>query len=422
MSLRIRRYRVTHVMRCFAALLFFMPAATPLQAQGFQLDPPRGPVPPVYFGLHIHHLWQDTGWPDIPFGTWRLWDAHVLWAYLEPSPGKYDFELLDRYVQVANQHGVELVLTLQGPPTWASARPAEVPVHQGGGKGLPGSAAEPKSFSTWEDFVRAVASRYRGKIKYYELWNEPMSRPYFSGTPEQMVALAKSASAILKQIDPENKLLSPPVSGDSNGLEWLSKFLSAGGGQYVDIYGFHFYVGGVPEQAIPKVQSARVLLRQFGQDQKPMWNTEAGWQISQLAPSVAADYVARALLLGWPLELGRYVFYSWDHPQMGIAPEGNSNTPMVRAYASVERWLTGSVVTRCLRLPNGMWVEDLTFKDGLHGKVVWAQSGTVPLSIDNIGNATEYVTLDGQATSIRAGTVIEASGSPILLYSSAGGR
>jgi hypothetical protein len=289
MSLRIRRYRVTHVMRCFAALLFFMPAATPLQAQGFQLDPPRGPVPPVYFGLHIHHLWQDTGWPDIPFGTWRLWDAHVLWAYLEPSPGKYDFELLDRYVQVANQHGVELVLTLQGPPTWASARPAEVPVHQGGGKGLPGSAAEPKSFSTWEDFVRAVASRYRGKIKYYELWNEPMSRPYFSGTPEQMVALAKSASAILKQIDPENKLLSPPVSGDSNGLEWLSKFLSAGGGQYVDIYGFHFYVGGVPEQAIPKVQSARVLLRQFGQDQKPMWNTEAGWQISQLAPSVAAD-------------------------------------------------------------------------------------------------------------------------------------
>src|SRR5262249_20629186 len=102
---------VTNRKRIWSALILVLLTslkATPQTAN--QLTPPRGPVPENYFGLHIHHLWQDTQWPSIPFGTWRLWDAHVLWTYLEPQPGQYDFSLLDKYVQVAQEHNVELIL------------------------------------------------------------------------------------------------------------------------------------------------------------------------------------------------------------------------------------------------------------------------------------------------------------------------
>jgi len=399
------------------ALVFLLLISSSLSVQfAPALDPPHDPVPRRYFGLHIHHLWQDTEWPSIDFGTWRLWDAHVMWSYLEPHPGVYDFSLLDKYVQVAQDHDVDLVMTLDGTPTWASARPLEVPMHLGGVRGAAGLAAEPQSLSSWNDFVRTVATRYKGKIHYYEIWNEPMSQPFFTGSPQTMVGIVKSASAVLKQVDPSIKVLSPPVSGDDKGLSWLESFLRAGGGQYVDIYGFHFYVGGEPEKGLSKVENARLMLRQFGQDSKPMWNTEAGWQVSQLGPQVSSQYVARALLLGWPAGLGRYIYYSWDHPQMGIAPNGNMSTPMVRAYGTIEQWMQGAVVTRCVSLPNGLWVENLTMANGLAAKVVWSPGGPMPLSRDNVGNANMYKTLDGQTVPIPANATLQVGESPILLY------
>jgi Glycosyl hydrolase catalytic core len=399
----------------FALILVLLISLNARPQTAVQLTPPRGPVPEAYFGLHIHHLWQTTQWPSIPFGTWRLWDAHVLWTYLEPAPGKYDFSLLDKYVQIAQEHNVELILTLEGTPTWASSRPNEVPVHANGAKGAAGVAATPLTTSTWEDFLRTVGTRYKGKIRVYEIWNEPMAKPYFSGSPQEMAGLVKSASTVLKQIDPENRIISPPVSGDNDGIDWFDRFLSAGGGQFVDIYGFHFYVGGPPEKSLPKIERARALLRKYGQDSKPIWNTEAGWQISHLGPQVASDYVARAFLVSWPSGIGRYMFYSWDHPDMGIAPNGNASTPMVLAYATVEKWMVGSTVTRCVSTQNGLWVENLTMANGSQGKVVWSAAGSISLTKDNIGGATEYETLDGQKVQIRPNSPPQATESPILL-------
>lgn len=395
-------------------LLLFISPVVPAQMT-IQASPPHGEVPKVYFGLHIHHLWQDTAWPSVPFGTWRLWDSHTMWIYLEPRPGVYDFALLDKYVAVAQEHGVEIVLTMAGTPTWASARPTEVPVHQGGVRSAPGLAAEPNSLQLWADFVRTVATRYKGRIRYYEIWNEPMSQPFFSGTPQTMVDLVRTAAGVLKQVDPDDKVLSPPVTGDEKGLSWFDSFLKAGGGQYIDIYGFHYYVSSAPEQMLPKISRARALLRSYGQDTKPMWNTEAGWQVEHLDPHVAADYVARALLIGWPFGLSRYILYSWDHPQMGIAPSGNASTPMVRAYTTVEQWLSGSVVTRCEGSPNGLWVENITMASGAQAKVVWSAGAPMQLTRDHVGNATAYRTLDGQTMPIVPGSVLQVSGSPILL-------
>src|SRR5262245_50271583 len=312
-------------------------------SQRTSLGAPSEPVPASFFGIHIHHLWQDTEWPDIPFATWRLWDAHVTWALLEPKRDSYDFKLLDRYVEDAESHHVQLMLTLASTPTWASARPTEIPVHEKGGRGSPGAAAEPASTTDWRNFIRAVATRYKGRILYYEIWNEPMFKPFYSGSVSKMIELVESAHRVLKEVDPNIEIISPPVDTSSAGLQWLAAFLDANGGELVDIYGLHLYTPGQPEYMILRVEQVLTIRQGHQQSHKPIWNTEAGWQMKGRTPEMAANYVARAFLVAWPLGVKRYYYYSWDNDTMGIMPRAE-NVGMARAYTQVEKWMRGSSV------------------------------------------------------------------------------
>src|SRR6185295_19387862 len=83
------------------------------------------PISRQYFGMHIHESVYAGLWPAMPFGAWRLSDTHVAWPDLEPSRDQWSFERLDRYIQLAQRNGVEVLLPLAHSPTWASARPKE---------------------------------------------------------------------------------------------------------------------------------------------------------------------------------------------------------------------------------------------------------------------------------------------------------
>jgi len=85
--------------------------------------------------MHFHHLGSTTPWPDVPINQWRLWDAYVAWPNLEPAKGQWRFATLDRYVSLAAEHHVGLLLPLGLSPGWASARPLEKSTYQ------PGAAA-----------------------------------------------------------------------------------------------------------------------------------------------------------------------------------------------------------------------------------------------------------------------------------------
>jgi len=383
-------------------------------SQRTTLRAPAKPVPASFFGLHIHHLWQDTEWPDIPFATWRLWDAHVTWALLEPRRDSYDFKLLDRYVEAAASHQVQLMLTLASTPTWASARPTEIPVHEGGGRGAAGAAAEPASITDWRNFIRTVATRYKGRILYYEVWNEPMFKPFYSGSVSKMIELVESAHRVLKEVDPNIEIISPPVDTSSAGLQWLAAFLDANGGELVDIYGLHLYTPGPPEYMISRVEQVRTILQGHQQSQKPIWNTEAGWQMKDRASAMGANYVARAFLVAWPLGVERYYYYAWDNDAMGIMPHGE-NAGVAWAYTQVEKWMLGSTVRDLVGLPSNVWVEHLKLLDGREAEIAWTTGDSATLSHEHVGAATSYQTLNGRTVPIRPGSDLSLTGSPVLL-------
>lgn len=391
---------------------------------GRTLAPASGPVPREYFGMHIHNADARTPWPSARFGSWRLWDAHVSWPQLQPGRGRWDFRRLDKYVAMAELAGVDVLLPLGLSPAWASARPAERSAYG------PGNAAEPAVFEDWRLYVRTVAERYKGRIRNYELWNEPNLKNFYSGSVENMLRLGQDAYAVLKEVDPGNRLAAPATTEGGRHLDWLDRYLALGGGQYMDILSHHFYVPRESPEAMADVmRDIRALMQKHGVASKPVWNTETGWWIDtpnaaktftswkKLALPEAAAYVSRALLLGWALGMERFYWYSWEHSNMGLIDE----TTWVlneagRAYIETQAWMEGAVMSDCL-FSNGRWTATLRRGARETARVVWLEAGgpqtwRVPAE----WQARECLRLDGSRQTLDAAAPAVALGpSPVLL-------
>ena len=198
----------------------------------------------------------------------------------------------------------------QSPP-WASARPNDYSPYR------PGWPAEAKNIEDWRNYVRTVATRYKGKIPYYEIWNEPNLKHYFSGTGKTMLNLSKEAYQILKEVDPNIKVVSPSMTTVEEGLVWLEEFLRDGGKNYVDVIGYHFYVPvEPPEKMVLEIMRVRKVMAKYGVEKMPLWNTEAGWLGKEpfQDEQKGAAYVARAYILNWLAGVERFYWYDWDSP------------------------------------------------------------------------------------------------------------
>ena len=340
-----------------------------------------------FFGMHIHHasdpsMSQDY-WPNFQFGSWRLWDAGVNWYALEPSEGKWNFARLDHYVAIAKEKNIDLILPLGMPPQWASSQPKRSTPY-----GVFGASSPPADMGEWRAYVRAVGERYKGVIHNYEIWNEPQDPRFYSGSPSQLVELVKEASGILKSIDPGVSIISPPVTGDnSRCLNYLNKFLELGGGKYVDIFSYHFYTPTKPpEAAIENIRAVKSILYSHGEGQKPLWNTETGWQISNLgadqevreagwkvlgATDESAGYLARAYLVNANERVGRLYWYAWDDRNMGmVSLPGHAPKEIASAYSNLEKWLVGHELEPC-KVTWNVWKCAVSNKGNEIGWIVW---------------------------------------------------
>lgn len=308
--------------------------------------------------MHIHRADEGTKWPAAGFGSWRLWDANVAWPNLEPERGRWDFSRLDRYVTMARLAGVEILLPLGLSPRWASARPGERSSY------ALGNAAEPRDMEDWRRYVRMVATRYKGRIKNFEIWNEPNEAGFFSGTPEKLVELTCEAQRVLRSVSPDNRLVSPSMVGEGREPELLGAFLENGGKNCVDVVGYHFYVPkGAPEALAALVSRVRGAMKKAGVGYLPLWNTESGWWIENGdgTPESGADprwmrvsvaqsgaWVARALIVGRAAGLDRFYWYAWDNKSMGlIEPSDGTYKPGAYAFSAVADWLAGSPRVDC---------------------------------------------------------------------------
>jgi beta-glucosidase/6-phospho-beta-glucosidase/beta-galactosidase len=135
---------------------------------------------------------QEFPWQDI--------EQPAKGEYLDVKFNKSTWEKYDRLVALANEYDLEIIARLDHPPAWTRA--------DGDARG---SFAPPDRFEDYGDFVHAVVSRYRGKVKYYQLWNEPNIYPEWGEQPvnaAEYTRLLKTGYARAKEADPTAVIIS----------------------------------------------------------------------------------------------------------------------------------------------------------------------------------------------------------------------
>ena len=347
--------------------------------------PQLGPVDKAYFGLVMNREGAKgrLPWPNVQFGSWRLWDTYVAWPNLEPERGRWAFGLLDKLVGEAQAHGVELLMPLAHSPRWASARPDEP------GAYTPGAVAEPANIDDWRNYVRAVGQRYKGRIAAYEVWNEPSDRAHFSGSVDKLVELTCEASRILKAIDPAVRIVSAGSAGDGSHIRYLDNFLARGGAACIDVVAHHFYMPRFgPEAMVPLIREVKAVMRKNGVAHLPLWNTETGWWVHNVDGEQAPAHIQRG---GWrqldaDLELGasiqrsllllraegveRVYWYQWVDAVMGLADAAGRPKPGTRFWDEVVNRMLGQVVGPCVASGADMACE-LAGPQGGRGRLRW---------------------------------------------------
>ncbi len=188
------------------------------------------------------------------------------WGDIEMEQGKLNFEKYDRMVKLLSDNNIRILAIFSYCAGWASSSPDYL------------WCFPPKENKFFTDYVTAVVKRYKNKVKYWEVWNEPDSRTYWR--PQDMLVsyatLLKETYLAAKKEDPSCKIL---VGGLAEGykLEWLYK---AGGQDYFDIVNFHVLISPLRPSPFKAAQSAivqvRKIMARFGDEKKRMWITELG--------------------------------------------------------------------------------------------------------------------------------------------------
>ncbi|MBK8046986.1 MAG: cellulase family glycosylhydrolase [Anaerolineales bacterium] len=210
------------------------------------------------------------------------------------EPYRSAWEKYDQIVELAEKYGMELVVRISNPPGWTRA--------QGEGENNVDTFAPPDSVQDFADFVTAVVERYKGRVRYYQLWNEPNIYPEWGSvaiSPEDYVTLLKAGADAARTADPDALIIAgalastinlqpgdPPPGNSLNDLLFLQRMYDAGAAPYFDIMamqGYGLYSGPTDHRMHPRVinfarhQFVRDLMVKNGDAGKPIWIAEMNW-------------------------------------------------------------------------------------------------------------------------------------------------
>ena len=244
------------------------------------------------------------------------------WADVEPRQGQFDWRLWDTvFAALARHPHLQPLVVLDGSPGWArSAADTANPL------------APPHERADFGAFAAAVAQRYGGQVRYYQIWQEPNIAPHWGARPADPVdylGLLREGAARIRALDVDALIvlagLAPTTeTGGANlsDISFLDQVYAHGGRAWFDIAAAQPYGFSQPPDA-PAAEGAlnfgrAVLLRQVmerhGDAGAALWATSFGWSsaptgtpsaagFGQVSPDDQARYLGAALeqaRTGWP--------------------------------------------------------------------------------------------------------------------------
>ncbi len=290
-----------------------------------------------------------TGWAREDFQISRM----------QPQRNQFDWNWSDQMVTGFAQRGVNVLGIINGPtPAWAAA----------GGVGGDFFPPDPQAFA---EFARAVVTRYKDHVHYWQIWNEPDNATYWQPQPNPAAyaTLLKTVSGAIKAADPRAQVLSAGLVSPEPATSFLQTLADNGAWDSFDIIAIHPYTDPrSPEDgqiASAGVGQVKALAARLGQ--KPIWATEYGWSTAsgdrngnQVGEDVQANYLVRgaAMLRAAGVEHVFWYNFKDNHSGdgLGLLRYGAGNTdygqpkPSLLAFRTLNQQLVGTTPAGMLDL------------------------------------------------------------------------
>ncbi|MCM8796536.1 MAG: glycosyl hydrolase [Candidatus Omnitrophica bacterium] len=225
--------------------------------------------------LHWNHAWNNYKYPsvkEITKAVKLMKEAGVgwvrvdfLWSDIEPQEGRFIFDKYDRIVETVTLADIKILGILQYSTDWAS---------DCGKWNCP-----PRENNFFLRYVSKVIERYKGRVRYWELWNEPDSSIYWKNQDglRSYCALLREVYLTAKKIDPNCKILN---GGLANGIASVNNLYDHGGKGYFDILNIHIFETPLHKNAVKTVlattATAYKIMSRNGDSDKKIWVTEIG--------------------------------------------------------------------------------------------------------------------------------------------------
>ncbi|MCB9076307.1 MAG: O-antigen ligase family protein [Anaerolineaceae bacterium] len=238
----------------------------------------------------------------------------IRWADLEPEPGHFNWQPLDR-ITTAITHFNQLTLSKNNPflpiqsPTQPTILSANQHPHSPAFKLIAvfltsprwaraphtTATAPPLAPSDFGRFARAFAARYHHQIAVYQIWDEPNLSANWGRTfvdAPAYAALLREGALNLREIDPEAIIMTAALAPtletgplNLNDIDYLDRLYQVKANRWFDIvaaqpYGFDRDPSDPAMSAtlnFRRVELLRQVMLNHGDAETPIWATAFGW-------------------------------------------------------------------------------------------------------------------------------------------------
>jgi hypothetical protein len=410
-------------------------------------------------------------------GTERLWDTTIQMSALFPDAASAQSGVggawgeFENRIKTAQAKGTDLIMVLGGNlPDWAAADPKGQ--YKAGGCGDTGGSGPPKDLAVWKLMVDTLVKKADGRIKYWEISNEPYNCVLSYSRVPKLVNQAQRSYGMqylvtMAQIAYTSVKSSKNASGASHGLQVISPSFNANsletldrylglmdptgvGRKFHDIVAVHNYCDEIygaynkrtsdspgdvlspPETCLSKwaiVQNVRNVLARYGQAALPVWDTESRVGLGPTKLDEAAPFVARHYVMSFITGVDRSYYYTWDQYPMDVAALANGTTDasgnntfvknvVGKAYEVVAGWMTGATIKKVTTLDsnsNGQMLVTIRRPGAsVDEYLAWIPSGaatnwSIPSGLTKVTN------LAGVSTTVSPLSTISLNGSMVLI-------
>lgn len=301
------------------------PAPTPTPAPPTPTSWPRVRLNSPEYGMQVFLWWNEEiarRDMDLVRDAGFTWIKQaVAWRDVEgAAPGHYNWYFTDRIVADAEERGLNVLFRLDREPAWA------VPP-----EGTFSDNGPPENPEDFGNFCHTLAARYRGRVRAYQVWNEPNLAREWGGHPPDpagYVELLRACYIGIKSADPDALVISAGLAPTGTGLpeampdvDYLIAMYEAGASPYFDLLGVNAPGYLAPPELSPDeaaanpayggqrffcfrhVEDLRAIMVQYGDADKQVAVLEMGWTTDPhnsaytwfaVTEEVKADYLVRA--------------------------------------------------------------------------------------------------------------------------------